>query len=103
METEMTSSHKSSTTSYGGSGLQKSGSSSHVKNVEIQGPIYPVDRKHEFPKDVPKHEGTHGKDDLKYPVLGIEGAHHFQERPSAHVELAKELHGPMYDVEHGHK
>ena len=79
------------------------GPENSVKNVEIQGPIYPVDRKHEFPKDVPKHEGTHGKDDLKYPVLGIEGAHHFQERPSAHVELAKELHGPMYDVEHGHK
>ena len=101
----MTSSHKSSSSaSYvGGHDLQKSGSSTHIKIVEIQGPIYPVDRKHEFPKDVPPHEAPHGKDDLKYPVLGIDGAHHFQEMPTAHIELDKQLHGPMYDVEHSHK
>jgi hypothetical protein len=86
-----------------GTGIQKSGSSSHIKIVEIQGPVYPVERHHEFPKDVPPHEGPHGKDELKYPVLGVDGAHHFSEKPAVHVELQKELHGPMYDVEHSHK
>ena len=62
-----------------------------------------MDRKHEFPKDVPPHEPPHGKDDLKYPVLGVEGSHHFSEKQAVQVELAKPLHGPMYDVEHSHK
>ena len=76
---------------------------SNIKIVEIQGPIYPVEHHHEYPKDVPKHEAAHGKDELKYPVLGVDEKHHYSEKQAVQVELQKELHGPMYDVEHSHK
>ena len=44
---------------------------------EMRGPVLPVDRAHNFPKDIPKREEAPEKDKLKFPVLGVEKSHSF--------------------------
>ena len=78
------------------------GSGSAVKIEEITGPIYNVERKHEYPKDVPPREEAKGKDNLKFPVYGVEKSHSFVDKAPYH-ESEKILQGPSYDVQHTHK
>ena len=40
-------------------------SGARVKVEQVQGPVYPVDRKHEFPAEPPKRVESKNKDDLK--------------------------------------
>jgi len=100
----------------------------HHDTSEIQAPVYPIERKHQYPKDVPQRKDAPSKDDLKQPVLGVEGKHqfvdkapprheqkllqgpsydvdrkhHFTKEDTSNVEAAKGLAGPAYDVKHGH-
>jgi hypothetical protein len=75
---------------------------SHHDTSEIQAPIYPVERTHAYPKDVPKREKSAGADDLKHPVsVGVASSHSFKDTAPAHHEQ-KKLQGPAYDVEHKH-
>ena len=99
-----TSSAKSVSISKGGasSSYPLQGSGSAVKIEEIQGPIYPVERKHEYPKDLPPREEARGKDNLKFPVYGVEKSHSFVDKAPYH-ESDKILQGPSYDVSHSHK
>ncbi len=46
--------------------------------ISVKGPVYNVERQHQFPKDVPKREQSAGKDDLKFPVMGVESKHSFK-------------------------
>ena len=42
--------------------------------------VYPVDRKHQFPSEAPKRVESSKKDDLKFPVYGVEKSHSFQDK-----------------------
>ena len=68
----------------------------------MNAPVYPVEHQHDFPKDPPVRDDPKGKDDLKFPVLGVEGKHSFKDKAPAHHEQ-KNLQRPAYDVEHKHK
>ena len=93
---------KSISTASAGTSYPLQGSGSAVKIEEIQGPVYPVERKHEYPKDVPPRGEAKGKDDIKFPVYGVEKSHSFVDKAPYH-ESDKILQGPSYDVEHSHK
>jgi len=68
---------------------------------EVHGPLYPVERKHQFPKDPPPREDPKFKNDLKFPVYVAEGSHSFQEIPKA-GEKVSSLSGPVREVDHAH-
>ena len=81
--------------------LQRSKSGRELMGPEVVGPVYPVDVKHNFPPDVPKREDAPGKDDLKFPVLGVDGKHSFKDKAPAGLD-EKHLTGPIFDVERSH-
>ena len=68
---------------------------------ETHGPILPVERKHQFPKDPPARVESKAKDDFKFPVMVEEGGHSFAEVPKAGEKVAK-LTGPVLEVSHSH-
>ncbi len=57
--------------------LQHSVSFSELKGPEVNAPVYPAEIKHNFPPDAPPREAAPGADDLKFPVLGVEGKHQY--------------------------
>merc|ERR1719495_2019363 len=68
---------------------------------ETHGPILPVERKHQYPKDPPVRQESKAKDDFKFPVMVEEGSHQFAEVPKAGEKVQK-LTGPVLDVKHSH-
>lgn len=63
--------------------LQRSKSGSQLKGPDVNAPVYPSDVHHNFPPDTPKREEAPGKDDLKFPVLGVDGKHNYKEKTPA--------------------
>ena len=51
--------------------------------TEVHGPLYPVERKHEFPRDPPQKVESKGKDDIQFPVYVAEGGHQYAEVPKS--------------------
>ena len=81
--------------------LEKSKSRTEMAGPEINAPVFPVETKHNFPPEAPAREPAPGKDDLKFPILGVDGKHQYKaETPKPLDE--KHLHGPAFDVEHTH-
>ena len=68
---------------------------------EINAPVYPVEVKHNFPPETPVREPAPGCDDLKFPVLGVEGKHQYKAATPAPLD-DKKLVGPAFDVQHTH-
>merc|ERR1719481_292730 len=69
--------------------------------TEVHGPLYPVDRKHEFPRDPPAKVESKSKDEIQFPVYVADGQHQYAEVPKA-AETAQTLKGPVLDVSHSH-
>ena len=68
---------------------------------ETHGPILPVERKHQFPKDTPTRAESTSKDDFKFPVMVQEGGHQFAVVPKSGEKIEK-LTGPVLEVSHSH-
>ena len=68
---------------------------------EVHGPLYPVSRQHNYPKDTPARDESKTKDELKFPVYVAEGTHSFQEIPKS-GEKVNTMTGPVLDVQHSH-
>ena len=81
--------------------LQKSYSKTELAGPEIAAPIFPVEIKHGFPSPVPGREEAPGKDDLKFPVLGVDGKHQYK-APTPKTEADKKLSQPVFDVDRAH-
>ncbi len=81
--------------------MEKSVSMTEMRGPEINAPVYPVEVKHNFPPDVPVREEAPGKDDLKFPILGVEGKHSYKEQTPSGLD-DKHLSGPIYDVQRSH-
>jgi len=43
--------------------------------TEVHGPLYPTERRHEFPRDPPPRVESKTKDDFKFPVMVEDGKH----------------------------
>lgn len=81
--------------------LGRSKSGSELKGPEVNPPVYPAEVKHGFPPDVPVREEAPGKNDLKFPVLGVEGKHNYKDKAPAGLD-DKHLTGPIFDVQRSH-
>ena len=85
------------------SGLPPPGPKFQVPDLhETHGPILPVERKHQFPKDTPARVESKSKDELQFPVMVQEGTHQYAEVPKAN-EKQQKLTGPVLDVSHSHQ
>merc|ERR1712032_956986 len=51
--------------------------------TEVHGPLYPTERRHEFPRDPPPRVESKAKDDFKFPVMVEDGKHSCTEVPKA--------------------
>merc|ERR1719507_328413 len=65
--------------------------------TEVHGPLYPTERRHEFPRDPPKRVESKAKDDFKFPVMVEDGKHSCTEVPKA-GEKVSTLTGPVLSV-----
>jgi len=52
--------------------------------TEVHGPLYPTERRHEFPRDPPPRVESKAKDDFKFPVMVEDGKHSCTEACSIH-------------------
>ena len=68
---------------------------------ETHGPIMPVERRHQFPKDTPARQESKSKDELQFPVMVQDGGHQFAEVPKSGDKIEK-LTGPVLEVSHSH-
>ena len=68
---------------------------------EVHGPLYPSERRHEFPKDTPVRVESKSKDELQFPVFVADGKHSCTEVPKA-GEKTSTLTGPVMEVGHKH-
>merc|ERR1719462_667700 len=69
--------------------------------TEVHGPLYPTERRHEFPRDPPPRVESKAKDDFKFPVMVEDGKHSCTEVPKA-GEKVSTLTGPVLDTAHHH-
>merc|ERR1719342_1123920 len=84
------------------SGLPPPGPKFQVPDLhETHGPILPVERKHQFPRDTPARVESKSKEELQFPVMVQEGSHQYAEVPKAN-EKQQKLTGPVLDVGHSH-
>lgn len=93
--------HTSSASAMEALNLQRSKSGADMKAPEVSAPVYPVEVKHNFPPEPPVREPPFTKDDLKFPVLGVEGKHSYKEKTPAPLD-EKHLAGPIFDVQRDH-
>merc|ERR1740137_371968 len=84
------------------SGLPPTGQKFQVPELhETHGPILPVERKHQFPRDPPARVESKSKDELQFPVMVQDGSHKYAEVPKANEKITK-LTGPVLEVAHSH-
>ena len=102
-EATVTIQKSSSTTKMeGGYNVERSVSMTEMKGPEVSAPVFPMEvSKHNYPPEAPPHEQAHGKDDLKYPVYGVDGKHQYKEKTPKPLE-EKHLTGPVFEVERSH-